>query len=376
MQPAGVSKSLTRSAAPTRVIRLTVDLSLDPVEPPDYLHHGTAAHRLTSIRNEGLTPGRRKHVHLSPDRVTATRVGSRHGTPVVLRIETLRMHRGGLEFYLSKNGVWLTHKIPVEYIEFPDELAREVSQHKPERHMPLIEFQTVQIRALLREDSAYDPFGDNERAPRVGDRGTVVDVRGEPRGQYEYTVECGRPDGTCVWIADFVAEELEAIDEEEREAIETEAWRIELETTSQSLSTGAVSPQYEGADAEERIGSQWRLYAGAVVPVLLSLTLVLAVLFWLFFVWPPGSAAAAGFRAAMGGVAMTTVGGLWSDEKIVEWMFTSNRGRSYVLCCGSRWLACLDGWLTLTRALLFPPLLPERSEPLFSTTPPSEAGSS
>ena len=77
------------------------------------------------------------------------------------------MHRGGLAFYLSKNGVWLTHKIPVEYIEFPDELAREVSQHKPERHMPLIEFQTVQIRALLREDSAYDPFGDNERARNV-----------------------------------------------------------------------------------------------------------------------------------------------------------------------------------------------------------------
>lgn len=302
---------------------ISVDLSLDPVEPPDYLYHGTATHRLKSIRNEGLTPGRRKHVHLSPDRETATRVGSRHGTPVVLRIETLRMHRGGLEFYLSKNGVWLTHKVPVEYIEFPDELPRGASQQKPARRMPLIEFQTVQIKALLREDGAYDPFGDNDRAPRMGDRGTVVEVRGKPSGQYEYTVECGRPDGTCVWIADFVAEELEAIDEEEREAIETDAWRTERETTPESLSTGAVSPQYDGADAKERIGSQWRLYAGAVVPVLLSLALVLAVLSWLFFVWPPVSAAAAGLRAAMGGVALATVGALWSGEKIVEWMITS-----------------------------------------------------
>ncbi len=324
---------------------IRVDLSLDPVEPPDYLYHGTATHRLTSIRNEGLNPGRRKHVHLSPDRETATRVGSRHGTPAVLRIEALRMHRGGLEFYLSKNGVWLTHKVPVEYIEFPDELPQGVSQHEPERRMPLVEFQTVQIRALLREDSAYDPFGDNERAPRVGDEGTVVDVRGEPRGQYEYTVECGRPDGTCVWVADFVAEELEAIDEEEREeSIETDAWRTDRKTTSDSLSTVAVSPQYDGADAEERIGSQWRLYAGAVVPVLLSLALVLAVLSWLFIVWPPGSAAAAGFRAAVGGVALTTVGGLWSGQKIIEWMITSTAaGAMFFVLGAAAWHAWMAG---------------------------------
>ena len=40
--------------------------------------------------------------------------------------------------------------------------------------MPFLEFQRVRIRTLTGEVGEYDRFGDNERAPHVGDVGTVV----------------------------------------------------------------------------------------------------------------------------------------------------------------------------------------------------------
>ena len=47
---------------------------------------------------------------------TATKVGSRHGKPVVLVINAIKMHEDGFKFYLSDNGVWLVDVVPPEYI--------------------------------------------------------------------------------------------------------------------------------------------------------------------------------------------------------------------------------------------------------------------
>jgi putative RNA 2'-phosphotransferase len=55
-------------------------------------------------------------VHLSPDEPTAIKVGRRHGRPVVLAVQAGRMHEDGHEFFLSRNGVWLTKRVPREYI--------------------------------------------------------------------------------------------------------------------------------------------------------------------------------------------------------------------------------------------------------------------
>jgi hypothetical protein len=74
---------------------------------------------LPSIRGRGLLPGRRTHVHLSPDEQTALQVGRRHGQPVVLLVRAREMGQAGYHFYLSANGVWLTEKVPVEYLIFP-----------------------------------------------------------------------------------------------------------------------------------------------------------------------------------------------------------------------------------------------------------------
>jgi len=97
-----------------------VNLALEPKQPPEFLYHGTATRFLDAIRREGLKPMSRQHVHLSPDEVTATKVGQRHGKPVVLRIRSGEMWRAGQLFYLSANGVWLTDKIAIEFLEIPD----------------------------------------------------------------------------------------------------------------------------------------------------------------------------------------------------------------------------------------------------------------
>jgi putative RNA 2'-phosphotransferase len=98
---------------------IDVDLELQPSEPPELLYHGTVRGFLASIMQQGLQSGTRQHVHLSPDRKTATTVGQRRGSPVILTIESAAMHTDGYEFYLSANGVWLTDEVPVRYIRFP-----------------------------------------------------------------------------------------------------------------------------------------------------------------------------------------------------------------------------------------------------------------
>lgn len=89
--------------------------------PPEVLYHGTATQALASIRREGLTRRSRRHVHLSADADTARRVGSRHGTPQVLRVRAAAMAAAGLAFYRADNGVWLTDAVPPAYIDFGDD---------------------------------------------------------------------------------------------------------------------------------------------------------------------------------------------------------------------------------------------------------------
>jgi putative RNA 2'-phosphotransferase len=93
-----------------------IDLQLKPVEPPEFLYHGTATRFLDSILQEGLKPQQRQYVHLSQDVETATKVGQRYGKPVVLTIKARLMFEQGLNFYLSENGVWLTEKVPSSFL--------------------------------------------------------------------------------------------------------------------------------------------------------------------------------------------------------------------------------------------------------------------
>ena len=95
---------------------IPVDVELIEKEPPCILYHGTGEKYVTSIDQNGLVPKSRLYVHLSKDVETAKAVGKRHGKEVVYSINSEQMYKDGYKFYLSKNGVWLTKKVPVKYL--------------------------------------------------------------------------------------------------------------------------------------------------------------------------------------------------------------------------------------------------------------------
>lgn len=97
---------------------IAVELGLAAVTPPAVLYHGTASANLDAIFAEGIQPGQRQFVHLSPDTDTAQLVGRRHGRAVVLRIDAAAMHADGHEFFRADNGVWLTAIVPNSYLSF------------------------------------------------------------------------------------------------------------------------------------------------------------------------------------------------------------------------------------------------------------------
>ena len=96
---------------------ISVDVELTETAPPNTLYHGTSTKALESIYKQGILKGERLYVHLSKDEETALKVGSRHGTPYVLKIDSEQMHKDGIKLYLSNNDVWLTDYVDVKYIK-------------------------------------------------------------------------------------------------------------------------------------------------------------------------------------------------------------------------------------------------------------------
>lgn len=94
---------------------IDVDIELEEREPPEFLYHGTATRNLDSIWKDGIKSMSRNHVHLSTDKETAIKVGSRHGKPAVLKIKAKEMYAQGHEFWISRNGVWLVKYVPSKY---------------------------------------------------------------------------------------------------------------------------------------------------------------------------------------------------------------------------------------------------------------------
>jgi len=97
---------------------ISVELNLNQAEPDEFLYHGTVEKFLESIKKEGLQKMSRQHVHLSKDRETAIKVGSRRGVAQILTVRSGQMFKDGFKFYLSENNVWLIDEVPVKYIQF------------------------------------------------------------------------------------------------------------------------------------------------------------------------------------------------------------------------------------------------------------------
>lgn len=93
-----------------------VELDLVAIPPPAVLFHGTATRFLAAIREQGLLPMGRQHVHLSAERRVAVDVGRRHGAVAVLVVDAAAMHAARLPFFRSANGVWLTAHVPPRFL--------------------------------------------------------------------------------------------------------------------------------------------------------------------------------------------------------------------------------------------------------------------
>ncbi|WP_270222361.1 RNA 2'-phosphotransferase [Kosakonia cowanii] len=94
-----------------------VNITYAEKTPPDILYHGTATRFIAQIREQGLLPLSRQYVHLSSDEDTAIQVGQRYGKPVLLKIKAVDMYEKGFKFYQADNGVWLTERVPCEFIQ-------------------------------------------------------------------------------------------------------------------------------------------------------------------------------------------------------------------------------------------------------------------
>ncbi len=96
---------------------IPVDVELEEKMPPDILWHGTGKKYVSSIDAQGLIPKSSLYVHLSADYDTAVKVGSRHGKPVVYTVAAGDMQKAGYQFYQSVNGVWLTKRVPAQFLK-------------------------------------------------------------------------------------------------------------------------------------------------------------------------------------------------------------------------------------------------------------------
>ena len=96
---------------------LNVNIEFKSLEPPVVLYHGTIQKFMSEIRDKGLLKISRQHVHLSEQKDTAEKAGARRGKPIILVIKAQLMHKNGYQFFKSENGVWLTDRVPPEYIK-------------------------------------------------------------------------------------------------------------------------------------------------------------------------------------------------------------------------------------------------------------------
>ncbi|MBR0378419.1 MAG: RNA 2'-phosphotransferase [Lachnospiraceae bacterium] len=96
---------------------IPVDVELEKRTPSDILWHGTGEKYVDSIDVQGLIPKSRLYVHLSTDRETAKKVGSRHGRPVIYEIDCRQMAEDGYPFFESANHIWLTKEVPMKYLK-------------------------------------------------------------------------------------------------------------------------------------------------------------------------------------------------------------------------------------------------------------------
>ena len=88
-------------------------------------------------------------------------------------------------------------------------VLNEVSDPKPTSTAPgLRPYDLVTVIQLMSSETDRDGWHVNQRAPAIGDIGTVVEILRAQGVPNKYVVECVIPDGQTIWLTEFLAEEL------------------------------------------------------------------------------------------------------------------------------------------------------------------------
>jgi len=94
----------------------SVKIQFRKAVPPVLLYHGTDERGLEAIaKTKGILKMKRHHVHLTDDLNTASSVGIRHGSEVIITIDTRPMLKDKVEFFQSENKVWLVDFVDSKY---------------------------------------------------------------------------------------------------------------------------------------------------------------------------------------------------------------------------------------------------------------------
>lgn len=98
--------------------------------PPSALFHGTSRRLLPIILLKGLTPhGKLQYVQLTPKPQSAREAGLRHDSePIVLQVHAQRAHEAGVRFYPRGKGVWLSDRIPPEFLTIREMVGPEADE--------------------------------------------------------------------------------------------------------------------------------------------------------------------------------------------------------------------------------------------------------
>ena len=71
------------------------------------------------------------------------------------------------------------------------------------------QYAIIRVRQMLRPSELYDGWGWNQRPPRIGDTGTIVEILRAPGQPDRYVVENSDVNGVTIWLGVFSPEELE-----------------------------------------------------------------------------------------------------------------------------------------------------------------------
>lgn len=85
--------------------------------PPNVLYHGTTRDAFDKhIFDEGLKPMNRQYVHLSESIDTAIKVAKRRSKDiVVITVDSAKMVKDGINFYVGNDKVWLCDMVKPKY---------------------------------------------------------------------------------------------------------------------------------------------------------------------------------------------------------------------------------------------------------------------